>query len=47
MYSFKKTYENIYLSVSHDFSKFDGFKKSKCDISSGTTQGCFCPNCNH
>jgi hypothetical protein len=25
----KKNYENIYLSVSYDFSKFDGFKKIK------------------
>jgi hypothetical protein len=29
MYSFKKTYENIYLSVSYDFPKFDGFRKIK------------------
>ncbi len=25
----KKIYENIYLSVSYDFSKFDGSRKSK------------------
>jgi hypothetical protein len=29
----KKNYENISLSVSYDFSKFDGFMKSKCDSS--------------
>ncbi len=28
-----KIYENIYLSVSYDFSKFDGFKQSRCDSS--------------
>jgi hypothetical protein len=28
MYSLKK-YEKIYLSVSYDLSKFDGFKKIK------------------
>jgi hypothetical protein len=27
----KKNCENIYLSVSYDFSKFDGSKKSRCD----------------
>jgi hypothetical protein len=27
----KKNYEKIYLNVSYDFSKFDGFKKSRCD----------------
>ncbi len=26
-----KNYENIYLNVSYDFSKFDGLKKSRCD----------------
>jgi len=31
MYSLKRNYEKIYLSVSYDFSKFDGSKKSKCD----------------
>jgi hypothetical protein len=30
MYSLKNN-ENIYLSVSYDFSKFDGSKKSRCD----------------
>jgi len=29
----KKNYENIYLSVSYEFSNFDGFKKSRCDNS--------------
>ncbi len=29
----KKNYENISLSVYYDFSKFDGFMKSKCDSS--------------
>jgi len=29
----KKIYENIYLNVSYDFSKFDGSKKSRCDDS--------------
>jgi len=43
MYSCKKNYENIYLSVSYDFSKFNGFRKSRCDVPSGTTQGCFQP----
>jgi hypothetical protein len=33
MYSLENTYENIYLSVSYDFSKFDGSKKSRCDTS--------------
>jgi len=42
MYSLRN-YENIYLSVSYDFSKFKGLGKSKCDVPSGTTQGCFCP----
>jgi len=28
MYSLKN-YENIYLSISYDFAKFDGFKKIK------------------
>jgi hypothetical protein len=27
----KNIYENIYLSVSYDFSKFDGSKKSRHD----------------
>jgi len=31
MYSLKRNYEKNYLSVSYDFSKFDGSKKSKCD----------------
>jgi hypothetical protein len=31
--------ENIYLSVSHDFFKFDRSSKSWCDIPRGTTQG--------
>jgi hypothetical protein len=43
MYSWKIIYENIYLSVSYDFSMFDGSKKSRCDIPSGTTQGWACP----
>ncbi len=34
----KKTYENIHLNVSYDFSKFDGLKKTRCDVPSGTTQ---------
>jgi hypothetical protein len=29
MYSLKKNYEKIYLSVSYDFSKFDGSRKIK------------------
>jgi hypothetical protein len=29
----EKNYENIYLSVSYDFSKFNGSKKSSCDSS--------------
>jgi len=29
MYSCIKFYENIYLNVSYDFSKFDGPKKIK------------------
>ncbi len=32
-------YENVHLSVSYDFSKFDGSKKLKHDILNGTTQG--------
>jgi hypothetical protein len=32
MYSLK-IYEIIYLNVSYDFSKFDGFKESRCDDS--------------
>jgi hypothetical protein len=40
MSSLKIIYENIDLSVSYDFSKFNGSKKSKCD---GTTQGNFYP----
>ncbi len=28
-----KKNENIYLSVSYDFSKFNGSKKSRCDSS--------------
>jgi hypothetical protein len=31
--------KNIYLNVSYDFSKFDGSKKAKVDIPSGSTQG--------
>jgi hypothetical protein len=27
----KTNYENIYLNVSYDFSKFDVSKKSRCD----------------
>jgi hypothetical protein len=41
MYSLRKNYENICLCVSYDFSKVDGFTKSRCDILSGTTQECF------
>jgi hypothetical protein len=41
-YSCKTTYENVYFNVSYDFSKFDGSKKkSRCDVSNGTTQRCF------
>jgi hypothetical protein len=29
MYSWKIIYENIYFNVSHDFSKFDGSKKTQ------------------
>ncbi len=29
MYSFKTKYENIYLNVSYDFPKFNGFRKIK------------------
>jgi hypothetical protein len=29
MYFFKENYENIYLNVFYDFSKFDGTKKIK------------------
>jgi hypothetical protein len=29
MYSLENIYENIYLNVSYDFSKFDGSKKIK------------------
>jgi len=38
MYPEKKIYETIHLNVSYDFSKFDGSKKSSCDVPSGTTQ---------
>jgi hypothetical protein len=31
--------KNVHLSVSYDFSKFDGSVKIKCDVPSGTTQG--------
>jgi hypothetical protein len=30
--------ENVHWSVSYDFSKFDGSRKSKCDDPSDTTQ---------
>jgi hypothetical protein len=29
----KKNYETIYLNVYYEFSKFDGFNKSRCDDS--------------
>jgi len=29
MYSLEKMYENIYLIISYDFSKFDGSRKIK------------------
>jgi hypothetical protein len=29
----RKKYEKNYVSGSYDFSKFDGFKKSRCDSS--------------
>ncbi len=32
MHSLKKYYENIYLNVSYDFSKFDGSKKNQVVI---------------
>jgi hypothetical protein len=35
--------ENIYLNVFYGFSKFDGLRKSRCDVCGGTTQGCFHP----
>jgi len=41
MYSLK-TYENIYLSVSYEFSMLMGLKKLRCDILNGTTQGWVC-----
>jgi hypothetical protein len=33
MYSLNNVYENIYLNVSYDFSKFNGYKKLRCDNS--------------
>jgi hypothetical protein len=35
----RKKYENIYLNVSHDFSKFDGSMQESQGNPSGTTQG--------
>jgi hypothetical protein len=35
----KKSYENVHLNVSYDFSKFKGLGKSRCDVFGGTTQG--------
>jgi hypothetical protein len=34
-----KNYENIYLSVFYDFSKFDGLKNQDVMVPSGMTQG--------
>jgi hypothetical protein len=44
MYSLKKN-EIIYLSVSYDFQNLMGLRKSRCDVFSGSTQGCFCLMC--
>jgi len=35
----QKNNENVHLNVSYDFSRFNGSKKSRCDVLSGTTQG--------
>jgi len=32
-----KNYENVCLNVSCNFSKFNGSKKSRCDVFNGTT----------
>jgi hypothetical protein len=40
MYSLKK-YENIYLSVSYDFSKFNGLGKSRFYVPSGPPKNVF------
>ncbi len=38
----KQLDENVHLNVFYDFSKFDGCRKSSCDVPSGTTQGWAC-----
>jgi hypothetical protein len=38
----KKFYENVYINVSYDFSKFNGSRIIKCNIRTGTTQGWAC-----
>jgi hypothetical protein len=43
MCSLKNISENIYLSVSYDFSKLDESRKSRCNVPSGTTQEWTCP----
>jgi hypothetical protein len=35
----KNNNEKVHLNVSYDFSRFNGSKKSRCDVLSGTTQG--------
>jgi hypothetical protein len=37
----EKNYKNIHLSVCYDFSKFDGSKKSRCDVPNGPPKDVF------
>jgi hypothetical protein len=37
-----KIYENIYVDVTYDFLKFDGFDKINCGIPNGITKGLVC-----
>jgi len=39
-------YENVHLNVFYNFSNFNGSKKIKVCILSGTTQGQDCPGIN-
>jgi hypothetical protein len=39
----KNNYENVHLNVSYEFHSSMGWKKSRCGVLSGTTQGWSCP----